>query len=162
MKEFIRGIVTFILGLLVFTLPIIIGIIYNIFYPFVMVYKERDPLTFFRIWWRLIDGTFATIGNILYQFAEKYDMLGNVWGEWIEDLSTAEEKTTFGDKNLTISASVGFLEYENLKRSKAIKGLNKALNWAFGEKRHALGSWLLKLERDRIKKLNLKQNERKN
>ena len=156
MKQLLRGILTIILSLIVFTGPILIGFVHNLFYPFVMAKKAKNPLMFFKIWWRLIDGTLATIGEILYQFAEKYDMLGNVWGEWIEDLSTTNENTQFGEKLITISASVGELEHEKRPRSKAVKILSKVLNIAFGEKRHALGSWLLKLERDRIKSLNLK------
>jgi hypothetical protein len=127
-----------------------------IFYPIVMSFKGRNPLIFFVLWWRLIDGVFATLGELLYQFAEKYDMLGNVFSEWIEDLSTTNEDTQFGEKLITISASVGELEHEKRPMSKAVKRLSKLLNIAFREKRHALGSWLLKLERDKIKKLNLK------
>jgi len=156
MKELLKGILLLPASLLVFTPVILIGLIYNVFYPVVMAVKEKNPITFFRIWWRLIDGTLATIGEMLYQVAEKYDMLGNVYAEWIEDLSTTNENTRYGEKLITISAATGELEHKKRPRSKAVKGLSKALNVAFNESRHALGSWIKYLAIKEIEDRNLK------
>jgi len=157
MKELIRGIVTCILSLIVFTPVILIGLVFNIVYPVFMGFKEKDFLLPFRIYWRLIDGTLATIGNMLYDgFSIKWDELGNVWGEWIEDSITTTEQTSFGEKGITISASVGFLEYEKLPLFPRGKTLSKVLNWAFREKRHAIGSWEKLIAYKEIEDKNLK------
>ena len=79
MKNLLKGIVTIIGAILVFTPSICIGIVFNCFYPFVMAWKEKSILTFFKILWRLLNGTLDTLGEILYQFAEKWDIMGNVW-----------------------------------------------------------------------------------
>lgn len=157
MKELYRGIVTALSSLLVFTPVIIIGVLFNIIYPTYMGIKEKNWKLPFKIYWRLIDGTCATIGNMLYEgFSIKWDEMGNVWGEWLEDSITTEEKTTFGDKSLTISASVGYLEYEKLPMFPRGKTLSKVLNWAFKQRRHAIGSWEKKLAYDKIDAQNLK------
>lgn len=157
MKELLRGIVTSILSLLVFTPVIVIGMIFNIFYPIVMGFQEKSWTLPFKIYWRLIDGTCATIGNMLYDgFSIKWDEMGNVWGEWIEDSITTTENSKFGEKNITISASVGYLEYEKLPLFPRGKKLSKVLNWAFRQKKHALGSWEKKLAYDEIDAKNLK------
>ena len=142
MKELLRGVVTALLSLLVFTPVILIGIVFNLFYPTYMAIKSKDIKVFFWIYWRLIDGTLSTIGNFLYDgFAIHYDEMGNVWGEWVEDSITTEENTKFGEKNITMSASVGHIEYEKLPLFPRGKKLSNALNWAFRQRRHAIGSW---------------------
>jgi len=157
MKELFRGIVTTLLSLLVFTPVIAIGVVFNIFYPIYMGFKEKDWKLPFKIYWRLIDGTLATIGNMLYDgVAVRWDEMGNVWGEWIEDSITTTEDTQFGVKDITISAAVGHIEYEKLPLFPRGKKLSKVLNWAFREKRHAIGSWEKKLAYDEIDKKNLK------
>ena len=158
-KEFRRGIVTSLGSALVFSPVIVIGLVYALPYSIFMAFKEKSIKIFFKIWWRLIDGTYAFIGDVLYEgFAERYDELGNVWGEWIEDLSTHTENTTFGDKRTTISASIGFLEYSKLHMSKGIKLTSKILNVAFNQARHALGSYLEKLRLQELKTENLHGN----
>ena len=159
MKELLRGIVTTILSILVFTPVIIIGIIFNVFYPIYMGIKERSFTLPFKIYWRLIDGTLAAIGNFLHDgFAVHYDEMGNVWGEWIEDSITTTENSKFGEKNITISASVGYLEYENLPLFPRGKKISKVLNWAFRQRRHAIGSWEMFLAIEKIKEQNLHGN----
>lgn len=158
MKDLIRGIVTSVAALIVFTFVIVVGVIFNLIYPIYMSFKEKDPLLFFKIWWRLIDGTLSSIGNILYEgIAINWDILGNVWGEWIEDSVTTTEHSKFGEKNITISAAIGYLEYENLPIFKRGKTLSKVLNFVFREKKHALGSWKKKLAYDEIKEQDLKE-----
>ena len=159
-KEFRTGVVSAIGSAIVFTLVIAIGVIFNIFYPFYMAFKEKDWKVFFRIWFRLIDGTYTFLGDVLYKgFAERYDELGNVWGEWVEDTATHTEDTTFGDKQTTLSASIGYLEYTKLHMSKAIKATSWLLNKAFQQTRHALGSWERKLALKELKEQNLHGNK---
>jgi hypothetical protein len=161
MKELLRGVVTFILSILVFSPVIAVGVIYMVFYPAYMSYKERDWRLFFKIYWRLIDGTLATIGNALYDgFSIKFDELGNVWGEWLEDSITTTELSKFGEKDITISASIGHLEYEKLPLFKRGKQLSKILNWAFRQKRHAIGSWEKFLAYKEIDERNLHGNKK--
>ena len=159
-KEFRIGIVTTISAAIVFSLVIAIGLVFNVVYPFYMAFKEKDWKIFFRIWWRLIDGTYTFIGDVLYKgFAERYDELGNVWGEWVEDISTHTEHTTFGDKRTTLSASIGFLEYSKLYMSKVIKGISWLLNKVFVQTRHAIGSWEQKLALKKLEEENLHGNK---
>jgi len=158
-KEFRYGLITMVGAAIVFTPVIIIGLIFNIFYPPYMAFKEKDWKLFFKIWWRLIDGTYAFLGDVMYQgFSERYDELGNVWGEWIEDVVATQEKTSFGDKRTTISASVGFLEYYKIFMYKRGHDLSKVLNMAFRQKRHAIGSWEKKLALKELKDKNLHGN----
>jgi len=96
-KEFRYGFITMIGSAIVFTPVILIGIPYTVLYSLYMPFKEKDWKIFFRIWWRTIDGTYAFIGDVMYEgFAERYDELGNVWGEWLEDsIAMQEEKQLF-------------------------------------------------------------------
>ena len=158
-KEFRYGLITMIGSAVVFTPVILIGIVYNIPYSIYMPFKEKNWKLFFKIWWRVIDGTYAFIGDVMYQgFSVRYDELGNVWGEWLEDAVAMEEKTSFGDKQTTISASIGYLEYNKIFMFKRGKNLSKALNFAFRQKRHAIGSWEKKLALKELKEKNLHGN----
>ncbi|MBL4810565.1 MAG: hypothetical protein JKY43_10975 [Phycisphaerales bacterium] len=159
-KEFRNGVGTFLGSLIVFTIVILIGLIYSPGYSIYMPIKEKKWNLFFIIWWRLIDGTYSAFGDMLkFGFAYRYDELANVWGEWVEDASTTEEKTTFGDKQTTLSASVGFLEYMDLYMTGAVKGISNALNFVFKQTRHAIGSWEMKLELKKLKERNLYGNK---
>jgi len=158
-KEFRNGLITILGSALVFTPVIIIGILYSIPYSLYMPFKEKDWKVFFKIWWRLIDGTYAFLGDVMYQgFSVRYDELGNVWGEWLEDVVAVREKTSFGDKRTTISASIGFLEYYKIFMYKRGHSLSKVLNWAFRQERHAIGSWETKLALKELKDKNLSGN----
>lgn len=158
-KEFRYGLLTTIGSVIVFTPIIAFGILYHIPYSIYMPFKERDWKLFFKIWWRAIDGTYATIGDILYLgFAERYDELGNVWGEWLEDSVGMEEDTSFGDKQTTVSASIGWYEYNNIFMFKRGHKLSKVLNWAFRQNRHAIGSWEKKLALKELEDKNLHGN----
>ena len=160
MKELLNGILTSIGAICVFTPMILVGIVFNIFYPFYMAWKEKNPLTLLKIWWRLIDGTLATIGNILYEgIAIGWDIMANVWGEWIEDGVATTEKTKFGEKNITVSAAFGYIEYKDIFMYKRGKVVSKALNIAFREKKHALGSWLKYLAYKDIEAMDLREKK---
>jgi len=159
MKELIRGIVTMIGAAIVFPPVIVIGVVFNVFYPTYMGFKEKSFTLPFKIYWRLIDGTLATIGNAMYDgFSIKMDEMGNVWGEWVEDSVTTTEASKFGEKNTTMSASIGYLEYEKLPLFPRGQKLSKLLNFAFRQTRHAIGSWEYKLAKKKIDEKNLHGN----
>jgi len=158
-KEFRYGLITLVGSAIVFTPVIIIGIIYNIPYSLYMPFKEKNWKLFFKIWWRAIDGTYSFLGDILYMgFAEPYDELANVWGEWLEDSVGTEEDTPFGDKQTTISATIGYYEYNKILLFKRGQQLSKVLNIAFRQKRHAIGSWERKLAIKELEDKNLHGN----
>jgi len=158
-KEFRYGIITTIGSVVVFTPVIIIGVIYSLPYSIYMSFKESDWRLFFRIWWRIIDGTYSFFGDILYKvFAEPYDELANVWGEWVEDGVGMKEDTPFGDKQTTVSASIGYYEYNKIFMFKRGRNLSKALNIAFKQERHAIGSWESKMVLKELKDKNLHGN----
>lgn len=155
-KELRRGIITVIGSFIVFTPVIIIGVAYNLFYPFVMAYLEKDATLVYKIVFRLIKGTLATIGNALYYgLSVPWDIMGNVWGEWLEDSITTEESTPFGESGITISSSIGYLEFYNKPIFKRGKILSKVLNFAFNQKRHAVGSWEKHLALKKLETKNL-------
>lgn len=156
MKELLSGIVVFLGSTIVFTLMIIIGMLFNLVYPFYMAYKAKDWKLFFKIWWRLIDGTLAVFGKILYTIGVQWDIMGNVWGEWIEDGVAQQEKTKFGEKNITVSAAFGYIEHEKIFMYKRGHFISKVLNAVFMEKQHALGSWLKHLAYKKIEEKDLK------
>lgn len=161
-KEFRTGIITAPSGVFVFSIVIAVGIIYNLFYPFVMAVKYKRISVFFKILQRLINGTYSAIGYMLRDgIAIGFDFMGNVWGEWVEDATTTEENTKFGHKLITLSASIGHLEHENINRNKTQKFLTWLLNKAFMQNRHAVGSWLKHLELKRIEEMNLLRKKRK-
>jgi hypothetical protein len=161
-KEFRYGVITTIGSAIVFTPVIAFGIIYNTLYSFYMPFKEKDWKLFFRIWWRAIDGTYSFLGDILYKgFAEPYDELANVWGEWLEDSVGTEEDTPFGEKQTTISATIGWYEYNKTRMFKRGHQLSRVLNIAFRQKRHAIGSWERKLALKELEDRNLHGNIKK-
>lgn len=103
-----------------------------------------------KLLWRTIDGTFATIGYLLYQIGYSQDLLWNIYGEAIEDVTTTKEDTEFGKKNITVSASIGKLEMDGeLKRSGKI--ISEILNFAFWQKQHAKDSWLFYVAKKELK-----------
>jgi hypothetical protein len=95
---------------------------------------------FFEFWWRFVDGYCVALGHILYEIAYALDMCWNVNGEIIEDIVTAEEKTTFTERDLSVSASVGKLQIDNKLNKFGLK-FSKILNFAFGQKQHAVDAW---------------------
>ena len=102
-----------------------VGAVYTLLKPFYDYRKRPWKMRWIRLglWllnviyqlWNIIKYLFITIGYII-------DLLGNVLlGELIEDLTTSEEKTLFGNGGVTISAALGDL----LRRGK----LNKFGLW---------------------------------
>lgn len=158
-KEFRTGFFNMVGAAIVFTPVIVFGIIYSTGHAIYLTVKERKIKLLGYYIWRLIDGAYASLGDAMkYGFAYRYDELGNVYGEWVEDSTTSEEATTFGDKQTTISASIGFLEYSDLKQTRACRILSRALNLVFRQKRHTIGSWEKKLALKELRDKNLHGN----
>ena len=149
--EFREGVISAIVGGIVFTLVIIIGVLFNIVYPFFIAIKERSVKLFFIKWGRLIYGTYYSLGCFLRDFAINIDILANVWGgEAIEDSITHVEDTHFGER-ITISAAIGHLEDKGLPIFKRGQKFSKVLNIAFQQGAHAVGSWMTVLADKEIK-----------
>lgn len=161
-KEFRAGIGTVIGAALVFTPLIALGTPYALLFhaPYIAI-KNKDwrALTFY--WGRFIDGVYASLGDMMkFGFSYRYDELGNVTGgELLEDLIGSEEGTPLGDKQVTVSASIGYYEYKKLYMNKFGTGLSKALNTVFRQTMHAIGSWRKKLALDELKEQNLHGNK---
>ena len=150
MKELFLGIWALIWAVIVTVLMWTLGFVYSIGYSFWLTITLKKPLAFFKFWWRVIDGVSFALGNLLYEIAYALDLTWNVNGEIIEDLITAEEKTTFTDRDISVSASVGKLEVEG-KLNKFGKKFSKVLNFAFGQKQHATDAWFYTNARKELK-----------
>ena len=74
----------------------------------------------------------------------------NVNGEIIEDMITAEEDTTFTQKNISVSASTGKLEIDG-KLNWFGRLFSKTLNLFFGQKQHAIDAWRYTQARKELK-----------
>lgn len=151
MKELIHSAVALIGALIVSVLVYSIGTIYSLGYAIYMTITYKKPLAFFLFWWRQIDGYCAAAAHLLYALAYSLDLGWNVNGEIIEDLVTAKEDTTFSQKNISVSATIGKLEIDgDLNRTG--KWFSKALNFAFMQKSHARGAWEFLQTRLRLEK----------
>ena len=140
MKELFEGIWALIWALIVTTLMWSVGTLYSLVYSIYMSITCKDKWMFFKFWWRMIDGFAAALGYLLYEAAYALDLTWNVNGEIIEDIITAEENTTFNQKNISVSASTGKLQIED-KLVPSGKKFSKVLNFFFGQKQHAVDAW---------------------
>jgi PhoH-like ATPase len=70
---------------------------------------------------------------------------------------TAKENTTFTQRDLSVSASVGKLEIDG-DLNKFGKGFSKALNFFFGQKQHAVDAWNYTKARKELKDINIKDD----
>ncbi len=140
MKEFFVSIWALFWAIIVTILMWTIGFTYSVGYSLWLTVTLRKPLAFFKFWWRLIDGVMFAMGHMLYEIAYSLDLTWNVNGEILEDFITAEEHTTFTDRDISVSASTGKLEVEG-KLNKFGKTFSKILNFAFNQKQHATDAW---------------------
>jgi hypothetical protein len=140
MKELGVGIWSLIWATVISTLIITIGTLYSLGYSIWLSITGKDWKAFFKFWWRLIDGFCAALGHVLYEIAFAMDLCWNVNGEIIEDMITAEEQTTFTEKNITVSASTGKLEIDG-KLNWFGRGFSSVLSFFFGQKQHATDAW---------------------
>lgn len=140
MKELLQGLWALIWAILVTLLMWSIGTLYSLGYSIWLTVTLKKPYSFFKFWWRLIDGFCAAIGHILFETAYALDLTWNVNGEIIEDMITTEEDTHFTEKNVSVSATTGKLEIDG-KLNTFGKKFTKLLNFFFNQKRHAVDSW---------------------
>lgn len=140
MKLLLNGIISLIMATLVSIIVLPLGFVYSLGYSIFMSFKKRDITLFFKFWFKLIDGFAHAIGHALYNLAYALDLSWNVNGELLEDMITSEENTTFSDKEITVSATVGKIELDG-KLNKYGKFSSRVLNKVFGQKRHAADSW---------------------
>jgi hypothetical protein len=143
MKELVKGIWSLAWAIVVSLFMFTIGTLYSIGYAIWLgkKAKKHDRRTaVFRYIWRLIDGFAAAIGHALYEIAYALDLAWNVNGEIIEDFVTAKEDTTFTEKNISVSASIGKLEIDNDLNERG-KVFSKILNIFFWQKQHAVDAW---------------------
>jgi hypothetical protein len=140
MKELLTGFWALLWAIIVSILMFSIGTLYSLVYSIWYTISLKKPFAFFQFWWRLIDGFAAAAGNILYEIAYSLDLAWNVNGEILEDIITTEENTHFTEKNISVSATTGKIEIDG-KLNKAGKIFSKILNFAFGQKQHAVDAW---------------------
>jgi hypothetical protein len=156
MKEFFISIWALVWAIGVTILMWTLGLTYSFVYSIWLTITLKKWYAFFVFWWRLIDGLFFAIGHILYEVAYALDLTWNVNGEILEDMFTAEEKTTFTDRDISVSASVGKLEVEG-KLNKSGQRFSKVLNFAFGQKQHATDAWYYTKARKELKQKYFKK-----
>ena len=149
MKQLIIGITTLLLASLVSCLQYTIGLLYSFAYSVWLSITLKKWYAFIMFWIKTIDGFLHAIGHALYHIAYAMDLSWNVNGEILEDMITSEENTTFTQKGITVSASVGKLEIEN-KLNWWGKISSKILNIVFNQKKHAIDSWLITEERKKL------------
>ena len=151
MKTLLKGLGAFIGAVFIFSITIFIGILYSI--------PKALHVSFTTKWYKGLEYLFRLyilaplhfIGRVLYHIAIDYDILGNEFGEWIEDGLTYEENTPFGvGRQNTISASIGWLIIYKKGYKKTISIVNKILNTVFNQKDHAVDSWKFKEAQNEI------------
>lgn len=150
MKEFFNGILIFCGATITSFFLLWFLFLYSFGYSIWLTITFKDWKSFFKFWWRLIDGILATIGYVLYQIGYAQDLLWNINGEAIEDVVTTKEETEFSKKNISVSASIGKLEIDNdLNRGGRI--FSEILNIVFWQKQHAKDSWLFLIMKEKLK-----------
>lgn len=150
MKEFLNGLVVFLAATMVTVFLFWYLVLHQIGHAVYMTITLKDWKSLGKLIWRTIDGTFATIGYLLYQIGYSQDLMWNVYGEAIEDVTTAKEDTLFGKKNVTVSTSVGKEEYTG-KLTPSGKKISKILNITFNQKQHAIDSWLFYVAKNKLR-----------
>ena len=151
MKELLNSIVVLVMGLVVTSLMWTIGALYSFGYSIWLSITLKKWNAFFIFWWRLLDGFSASIAHILYETAIGLDMSWNVNGEILEDIVTAKQDTTFMEKNITVSASIGKLEIDG-DLNKTGKKFSRFLSKVFNQKQHAIDSWNFYVDKCKLNK----------
>lgn len=158
MKEFLNGLVVFLAATMVTIFLFWYLALHQIGHAVYMTITLKDWKALGKLIWRTIDGTFATIGYLLYQIGYSQDLMWNVYGEAIEDVTTAKEDTLFGKKNVTVSTSVGKEEYTG-KLTPSGKKVSKVLNLAFNQKQHSIDSWLFHVAKNKLREEYFKKKD---
>jgi len=161
MKEFFTSIWALLWAIFVTCLMWTIGFVYSIGYSIWLTITLKKWYAFFKFWWRLVDGVLFAIGHIIFETAYGLDLTWNVNGEIIEDMVTNEENTTFTDRDMSVSASIGKLQIDD-KLNKFGLRFSKLLNFVFWQKQHAIDAWYYtKARKDLREKYFQKKNTNK-
>lgn len=118
-----RAFITFVLAILLGAILLPVSFAYSL-----LVYRKE-----------------RTLSSFFYSNAITIDILGNINGELIERIVTKERNTLFGSKGVTISASLGQLEYRK-KLNRFGTFISKTLDIAFNEPNHCLNAFVSYLE----------------
>lgn len=156
MKEFLNGLIVLIGASMITVLLFWYLILHQIGHAVYMTITLKDWKALGKLVWRTIDGTFATIGYLFYQIGYTQDLMWNIYGEAIEDVTTTKEDTLFGKKNVTVSTSIGKEEFQN-KLVPSGKKISKVLNVAFNQKQHAIDSWLFHKAKNELREKYFKK-----
>lgn len=149
MKELLQGFIILISALIITTFSWTIGLLYSLGYSVWLTITLKKWYAFFTFWWRFIDGFAAALGHVLYETAIALDMTWNVNGEIVEDLITHEENTTFSQKNITVSASIGKLKTDG-KLNKVGLCFSDVLNRVFNQRNHSIDAWHYYLDKQKL------------
>lgn len=156
MKEFLNGLIVLIGASMITVLLFWYLILHQIGHAVYMTITLKDWKALGKLVWRTIDGTFATIGYLFYQIGYTQDLMWNIYGEAIEDVTTTKEDTLFGKKNVTVSTSIGKEEFQN-KLVPSGKNISKVLNVSFNQKQHAVDSWLFHKAKNELREKYFKK-----
>ena len=151
MKNFLFGFVTLVMAIIVSVLMFSVGTIYSLLYSIWLTITLKKWYAFFEFWWNMFDGYLHSLGNLLYEIAYFLDLCWNVNGEILEDLITSEENTTFGNKDISVSATTGKLVIDNKINTKFGKFFVKLLNVVFNQEQHAVDAWYFTKFRKELK-----------
>lgn len=152
MKQFLFALLALIGSAIVTIVYLPLGFLYSIGYGIWLKRRGNQWTALFRYAWRIVDGTFCAFAHIIHWgLAYGLDLLWNVHGELIEDAVTHEDDTTFGEKDISVSASIGKLEIDG-KLNKTGRIFSKVLNFVFWQKQHAKDAWLFLQARIELRK----------
>jgi len=142
MKEFLKSIFTLFFACLITLGLVVIPILplYTFGHIFWSSHKNNDVRIIVLRLLKIIDGVLCAIAYIIYSIAIALDMIWNVFGELFEDLITHKEETYFGEKDITVSASIGQIKTNN-HLNKFGKFKERVLNFFFNEKDHCGYAW---------------------
>ncbi len=101
-------------ALFLFLTFFVFGIIGTYFLGIFYFWQNRNFIKMFTLPFIIIYQILKSVNYLFYHLALTLDLIGNATaGEVIEKIVTNEKNTLFGEGDVTISASIGKLEYEN-------------------------------------------------
>jgi len=120
------------------------GLLFNIYNSLreMFYFRFSNGIKHFTNYWiRIYKQTLVVIRYIFYHIAVAFDYLWNsTSGELFEQLLTTEEHTLYGEGDVTISTSTGYVEVRGTLTKKG-KWFSKLLNKFFQEKAHCVDSY---------------------
>lgn len=151
MKYIVRNLFMIPLFAILISIPTLsMGTVYSFGYA-IRESFVKDWTSAFRFLGRLIYGTFITIAWMGRQFGKGLDMLWNIWaGEALKDLLKApEHDNLFCQPKTTVSVSTGHLQHNNKLPEDRI-WFSTMLNRMFGQRKHAVGSYMYYRHKKRL------------